>query len=377
MPFQIIRDDLTKVRAGAVVNPANPEPCFGRGLDYAVYKAAGTEKLLAERKKIGNIEPGNVAVTKGFRLKADYIIHAVGTYWIDGKRGEESIMRSCYAKALKAAEKLGLSSIAFPLLATGTYGFPKEKALEIAMDEIGRFLENSEMMVCLVVFDSETVHLSKEIYGDIDSFIDENYVGNAIEKEYLVDETPCPQEPLRCEKERFSEEQCPFESARPQAFAGMALNAADFCEAVADSQKSRKKTEKTKGTAKLQKNFEEVIANLDKSFMEMVFTYADERGLTDVEVQKRSNIDKRAFSKLKCGTTRNPSKSTAMALAVGLRLSLDETMDLLARAGYALSPCSRQDLIVRYFIMNEAYDINEINIALFEHNEPTLGTQVA
>ncbi len=125
--------------------------------------------------------------------------------------------------------------------------------------------------------------------------------------------------------------------------------------------------------ARDERSLDDVIGNLDKTFMELVFSFADERGMTDVEVQKRANLDRKAFSKLKCGTTKNPSKSTALALAVALKLSLDDTKDLLSRAGYALSPCSRQDLIVRYFIEKEAYDIYEINVALFEHGEAMLG----
>ena len=125
------------------------------------------------------------------------------------------------------------------------------------------------------------------------------------------------------------------------------------------------------------KSLDDVVSNLDKTFMEMVFSFADEKGMTDVEVQKRANLDRKAFSKLKCGTTKNPSKGTALALAVALELNLDETKDLLSRAGFALSPCSKQDLIVQYFIEREAYDIYAINVALFEHGEQLLGTQIS
>ena len=123
------------------------------------------------------------------------------------------------------------------------------------------------------------------------------------------------------------------------------------------------------------RSLEDVVKNLDKSFMELVFSFADQKGFTDVEVQKKANLDRKAFSKLKCGTTKNPSKSTALALAVALELNLDDTKDLLSRAGWALSPCSKQDLIVQYFIERKAYDIYEINLALFEHGEPLLGMQ--
>jgi transcriptional regulator with XRE-family HTH domain len=121
------------------------------------------------------------------------------------------------------------------------------------------------------------------------------------------------------------------------------------------------------------RSLDDAIRNLDKSFMELVFSFADARGLTDVEVQKRAHLDRKAFSKLKCGTTKNPSKATALALAVALELNLDDTRDLLSRAGLALSPCSKQDLIVQYFIEKEAYDLNMINIALYDHGEQPIG----
>ena len=348
MPFQIVRNDLTKMNVDVIVNPANPGAVIGRGTDCAVYEAAGREKLLAERRKIGLIEPGYVAVTPGFKLKAKNIIHAVGTFWNGGDSNEERTMRICYKNVFAAALKLKAESIAFPLMASGFYGFPKEKALDIAVSEIREFLENSDMMVYLVVFDRESVQLSREIYGDIDSFIDENYVAAAINAEHIIEKPKTFRKPKKSEMMlEVEDELC-------------VKNCAEPCAPLKEA-----------------RSFDDIIVNLEKSFMEMVFTYADERGMTDVEVQKRANIDKRAFSKLKCGTTRNPSKPTALALAIALRLSLDETKDLLARAGYALSPCSRQDLIVEYFITHEAYDINEVNIALFEHNEPTLGAQVA
>lgn len=124
---------------------------------------------------------------------------------------------------------------------------------------------------------------------------------------------------------------------------------------------------------KPQKSLEDVVSNLDKSFMDLVFTYADDRGINDVELQKKACINRKVFSKLKCGTTRNPSKPTALCFAIALELSLDETRDLLSRAGLALSPCSKQDVIVQYFIEKEAYDIDTINEALFAHGVECIG----
>ncbi|MBO4609017.1 MAG: hypothetical protein J5696_04025 [Lachnospiraceae bacterium] len=122
------------------------------------------------------------------------------------------------------------------------------------------------------------------------------------------------------------------------------------------------------------RKLEDVIGDLDKTFMELVWEFADRKGITEPELQKKALIDRKAYSKLKCGTSKNPSKSTALALAIGLELNLDDTKDLLSRAGLALSPCSKQDLIVRYFIEKEMYDIDVINLTLYEYDESPLGS---
>ncbi|MBR5731850.1 MAG: macro domain-containing protein [Lachnospiraceae bacterium] len=381
MPLQIIRNDITKVKADAIVNTANPEPGFGAGVDAAVYEAAGREKLLEKRREIGVIEKGAAVITEGFDLPAKYIIHAVGTAWKDGRSGEEDVIRHCYRSIFEVAVDNDIETLAIPLLASGSYGFPKGIALRIALSEIESFLDGHEMEILLVVFDEKAFALSSELYGDIDSFINDNYVEEKQFEEYRAPRRPegaalsasqafagGAVEP-RQEKRFFGLHKASEKKARGAKDASVNLYAEmGYAPAPCMDMASKEAAEETE-----KRSLDDVIRNLDKTFMELVFSFADERGMTDVEVQKRANLDRKAFSKLKCGTTKNPSKSTALALAVALKLNLDDTKDLLSRAGYALSPCSRQDVIVRYFIEKEAYDIYEINVALFEHGEATLG----
>ena len=383
MPFQIVRNDITKMHVDAIVNTANPMPGYGAGIDSAVYEAAGKDKLLAKRHEVGAIDRGTSVITDGYQLPAKYIIHTVGTAWQGGKEGEEDIIRSCYRSVFTVASKNDISSLAIPLLATGSYGFPKGIALRIALSEIEAFMSVSDMDVYLVVFDEKSVSLSSELYGDIDEYINDNYVDEKNQEEY-------PGSYGRTESV----------VQRSESFAGGLASIG----AVPRFLKANK-TEKRKGSNKKaesieaafedeeemlssdmclsapileeERSLDDVVNNLDKTFMELVFSFADAKGLTDVEVQKKANLDRKTFSKLKCGTTKNPSKSTALALAVALELNLDDTKDLLSRAGLALSPCSKQDVIVQYFIEKEAYDIYEINVALFEHGEQLLGTQVS
>ena len=195
MPFRIIRNDITKVRADAIVNTANPEPIYAGGTDSAIYHAAGARRLLAERKKIGCIEPGEAAVTKAFRLPAKFIIHTVGPAWMDGNNGEFELLASCYRKSLLLAHHLGCRSIAFPLISTGVYGFPKDKALEIALAEFSAFLRDEEtddedagMDITLVVFDRKAFELSSDLVADVGQYIDENYVETRRAEEYRYEE---------------------------------------------------------------------------------------------------------------------------------------------------------------------------------------------
>ena len=366
MPFQIIRNDITKMHVDAIVNTANPMPSYGAGIDTAVYEAAGAKKLLAKRREIGAIDPGFAVITDGYDLPAKYIIHTVGTAWQGGSYGEEEVIRNCYRNVFKIAVENDIESLAIPLLASGSYGFPKGIALRIALSETEAFMADHDLELFLVVFDEKSFALSSELYGDIDEYINDNYVEEKTFDEYPSYDAPRAARPLFAAMSMTGAALSSQKQSRRKTFSRASDEAVSYeenaCEMMCDSPMPAK-------------SLDDVVKNLDKTFMELVFSFADAKGMTDVEVQKKANLDRKAFSKLKCGTTKNPSKSTALALAVALELSLDDTKDLLSRAGLALSPCSKQDVIVRYFIEREAYDIYEINVALFEHGEQLLGSR--
>ena len=377
MPFQIIRNDITKMQLDAIVNPANPIPGYAAGIDSAVYKAAGEEKLLRRRQEIGAIAPGSSFITDGYNLPAKYIIHTVGTAWQGGNSDEEIIIRKCYRSIFKLAIEHHILSLAIPLLASGSYGFPKGIALRIALSEIESFMSENDIELYLVVFDEKSYSLSTELYGDIDEYINKHYVEEKISEEYSAsyDRGKSSNDPVRVSSVYGAPIGLGFsESNRRKTY--------DFENEALDDKADNGREEcilayisPEKYLVSEVRSLEDAVKNLDKSFMELVFSFADQKGLSDVEVQRKANLDRKAFSKLKCGTTKNPSKSTALALAFALELNLDDTKDLLSRAGWALSPCSKQDLIVQYFIEREAYDIYEINLALFEHGEQLLGMQ--
>ena len=381
MPFQIIRNDITKVTADAIVNTANPEPVYAEGTDFAIYTAAGAEELLAERRKIGPIKTGDAAATPAFRLSARYIIHTVGPVWQGGDHGELEDLSSCYRNSLLLAAQLHCESIAFPLISAGVYGFPKDWALKIAMQEIQAFLLDHEMDVTLVVFNKEAFELSTGLVRDVRQYIDDNYAGIQSRAEYgsfhdTIDASR--------RRRRMAEEIRSISAARPnfpteESDMAQDREVPDRSWRYSDRKEAReKKAARAKKPSSLpglrpKKDLSDLMTHLGETFQERLLRMIDEKGLTDAEVYKNANVDRKLFSKIRCNPNYKPGKRTAVALAVALHLNLDETVDLLGRAGLALSPGSVSDLIVRYCIENGIYDIYEINLLLFEYDQPLLG----
>ena len=341
MPFKIIRDDITKVKADAIVNPANPEPVICGGVESAIYEAAGKEKLLEARKELGRLQPGKVGVTEAFNLAAKYIVHVSGLYWKGGNSFEARCLKECYEKALKAALDKGCKSIAFPLLGTGTYGFPKDIGLDVAVSTFTEFLEEYEMEITLVVFDNEAVNVSGKLAYEVKSFIDDKYAHEVLETEYKKDRNiECYELP----NERFH------------------LLLKEETYDVLDNACT-----KDTFSAKQPGSLEAALKNIYKeSFEKHLQQLINKKGLRNSEVYAAANISKQYFSKLLKGQVK-PSKDKMLALAVGLRLNMDEVVDFLRIAGYALSPISQTDTVVEYFIRKQEYNVLKINIVLFDY----------
>ena len=341
MPFKIIRDDITKVKADAIVNPVNPEVCIGGGVESAIYEAASKEKLLEARKELGRLHPGKVGVTEAFNLDAKYIVHVSGLYWKGGNSFEARCLKECYEKALKAALDKGCKSIAFPLLGTGTYGFPKDIGLDVAVSTFTEFLEEYEMEITLVVFDNEAVNVSGKLVDEVRSFVDDKYVKEALEAEYKEDRNI----------ERY---------ALPNERFHLLLKEETYD--VPDNTCTKETF-----SAEPSGSLEAALKNIYKeSFEKHLQQLINKKGLKNSEVYAAANISKQYFSKLLKGQVK-PSKDKMLALAVGLRLNMDETADFLRIGGYALSPISQTDTVVEYFIRKQEYNVLKINIVLFDY----------
>jgi len=343
MPLKIIRSDITKTRVDAIVNAANTNLQMGGGVCGAIFNAAGAAQLQAACDALSPIQTSEAVITSGFALPAKHVIHTAGPVYRDGKQGEEALLRACYTNALDLARKHGCKSVAFPLISSGIYGYPKDEALSVATSTIGDWLLHNDMNVSLVVFDKTAFSLSQELLGEVKAFIDENYVD---ERETTY------------RRRRVHFEDC--ESFIVGATAEPSMD-------------SMKMKSIPVPTGKQKSKLAETIVRLDESFSTTLLRLINAKGKTDVEVYKRANIDRKLFSKIRTGKGYMPSKKTAVALAVALELSRDETDDLLERAGFALSRSVLFDVIVEYFITQGKYDIYEINNALFEYDQQLLG----
>lgn len=346
MPFKIIRNDITKVSADVIVNTANPKPVVGGGTDRAIYEAAGKKKLLLERQKIGSIERGEIAVTSAFDLKAKYIIHTVGPEWTDGSHHEFDILTMCYTNSLSKAIELGCDSIAFPLISTGVYGFPKDKALQIAVTVFSKFLLENDISILLVVFDKKSFQLSGKIVGTIDSYIDANYVKQKQSAEYSRGSRIFTRDAEPQIDESIYEDEDFDESINMMPEALMLMPSISF---------------------------DDMINHIGPSFHDRLFELIDQTGIDNKDVWKLANLDRKHFSKIQCDANYHPKKKTVMALCIALKLDLEQSKDLLARADWAFSPNSKVDLIVQKAIVDKQYDIIQLNLVLFKYTNEYLG----
>lgn len=344
MPLKIIREDITRLECDAIVNSANSTLLGGGGVDGAIHAAAG-RGLLDECATLGGCRTGEAKITRGYNLPSKYVIHTVGPVWSGGKNGEENLLRSCYRSSLAIAKEKDFDSIAFPLISSGVYGYPKEDAFRIASEEIERFLSQSDMLVFLVIFDRESYVISKKLYDGISSYIDDIYAKEKLKENGLSKKIHLPGKFL-CRAEVM--EECATCESEPFA-------------------------KKAAGAGAKKSSLDEALKAIDESFSEVLLRKIDERGMSDSECYKKANIDRKLFSKIRSDRLYRPSKTTAIAFAIALELSLKETKEMLMKAGFALSHSNKFDIIIEYFITNKNYNIFEINEALFAFDQTLLG----
>ncbi len=351
MPLEIIRADITTLHVDAIVNAANETLLGGGGVDGAIHRAAGPQ-LLAECRTLGGCKTGEAKLTRGYHLPAKYVIHTVGPVWQGGGCGEEALLTAAYRNSLLLAEEHHCESVAFPLISAGVYGYPKAQAIRVAVNTISAFLTDHELRVLLVIFDRAAFQISEQLFAGVQAYIDQHYVDAHTDDRSLQ---------LR-RMERYAAAKRPAFDQAPSCCEEAAPYAAPFPGTCGQSAAEGSESD-----------LQHLLQQLDEGFADMLFRKIDEKGMKDSDCYKRANVDRKLFSKIRSNPQYRPSKATALAFAVALELSPEETAELLQKAGYALSHASKFDVIVEYFILHRNYNIFEINEALFAFDQKLLG----
>ena len=374
MPLQIVRNDITKMSVDAIVNAANTSLLGGGGVDGCIHRVAGPE-LLAECRTLGGCETGSAKITKGYRLPCRYVIHAVGPIWRDGKHQEKALLESCYRTSLQLAKEYDCRLLAFPLISSGIYGYPKDQALKVAVDVISSFLLENEMMVYIVIFDRAAYQISEKLFADIAAYIDDRYVNEHTDSReeqrrrrgYVAELYPgkamtLEERAASWRGEASEDGESMVAEPDPDACIREALEAPESPMMAEASLKSCRSL-----------SLEEALGEIDESFSEMLLRKIDESGMTDAQCYKKANIDRKLFSKIRSDKFYKPSKPTVLAFALALKLPFDELQEMLAKAGFTMSHSSKFDIIVEYFVERGNYNVYEINEALFAFDQSLIG----
>jgi len=344
MPLQIVRNDITKMKVDAIVNAANSSLLGGGGVDGCIHRAAGPE-LLAECRTLGGCVTGSAKITGAGKLTCKYVIHAVGPRWLDGKHGERDQLISCYRTSLELAKEKGCETVAIPLIASGIFGYPKDQALRVAIDTISDFLLSNDMTVYIVIFDKKAYRISGKLFADITEYIDDNYVDEH------TDDYAARLSRMNALRDAIVPESASYEEADEAVEQILSMPLA--------AQKAM--------------SLDDALTQIDESFSEMLLRKIDESGMTDAQCYKKANVDRKLFSKIRSDKLYKPSKTTALAFALALELPLEETKDMLMKAGFALSHSNKFDIIIEYFIQSGNYNVFEINEALFAFDQSLIG----
>lgn len=374
MPLEIVRNDITAMKVDVIVNSAHPTPEVGGGVDYAIHRAAGPE-LIAERRKIGDIATGTAFITPAFQLQAKYVVHTVGPIWQDGKTGQRKQLADCYTKSMELALENKCTSIAFPLISAGVFGCPAEIAIATAVQAVKEFLAEHEMQVYLVVFDRKAFKISSTLFDDVQDYLDKNYLEELFDEEIRIEE----------QRRRRSALELPALGDEPPECDGEGMMESLPVEAAPAPKRAAKRRPAAKGksapdllqaksvASKKPRALSDLVEETDDTFSEALLRLIDAKGKKDPEIYKRANVDRKHFAKIRKNPNYQPSKATALALAIALELNLDETKDFIGRAGYAISHSNKTDIIVEYFIERKDYDIFTINETLFAFGQACLG----
>lgn len=326
MPFKIISSDITKLSVDAVVNPTDQYYSGGGGVDRAIHEICGEELRIAT-EKMGKLHLGEVRATEGFSLPARYIIHTSSPHWTGRSRLELDLLGSCYRNSIELSSLLGLKTIAFPLIASRGKHFPNEVAFTVAVNAINEALKEHPLLNVYLV-----------LYKDNNKIIPDKLMALVSESlgEYVPDEDYLS-EIIDGDEQR---EECTLCS--PSIMSRDDINAL------------------------IEKPTEQNLSKItvDESFSEMLKRLMEEKKVPNTFLQDELALSAPGLWKILKGKS-NPQKLTVFALAIALKLDLDDTKELLMKAGYAINQSSLEDIILASLISNGIYDRYTIDNLLY------------
>ena len=391
MPFQIIRGDITTLPVDAIVNAADPTLLGGGGVDGAIHRAAGPMLVKACQSRYPEgCKTGEAKITPAYRLPCKKVIHTVGPIWHGGNKGEKEQLISCYQKSLELATAYDCHSVAFPLISSGAYRYPKEEALQVAVDTITAFLKDHDLDVYLVIFQKSDYQISPKLAEAVSSYWKEiasgevnlrlekeetllDHLASKLESLYLKMPESMEEEPQETEDAICNFEVAPSTAPKANDRGKRIASVEQKIDQLTHWRSPKKEIQQEKVVSACMAEVEAAdFSDLEESFSSMVLRKIDEKGMTDPECYKKANLDRKLFSKIRSHEDYQPSRATALALGIALELPLSELQELLGKAGYTLSHARRADVIVEYFVKKGIYDIYKINQVLFDFEEPTI-----
>lgn len=365
MPFKIVREDITKIKCDAIVNPTNEDLEPGGGVDAAIHKAAG-EELYEMCQSIGGLSVGRAKITPAYNLSCKYIIHTVGPWWNGGNSSEKEYLQSCYKEALKIAKGTKCESVAFPLISSGLYGYPKDQVLKVALEVIKEFLYENDMLIYIAVYDKAEYSLSEKLSLDVAAYIDNHYEEEKMDARFEYN---------RCFRYRDFEDVVEEPPSYSIEFVEEDYYSEDACEdrALFDEEEGSFPTSHwreqsipdfgSKGSI-----FRHMYDGFSLTLMKLI----DEKGMDDVECYKKANVSRQTWYKILNDPNYKPNKKTIISFAIALELGIEDTQKLLATAGFILSKSNKFDIIIMYCIVKKIYDVSEIDSILFQYDQETL-----
>lgn len=360
----INNSDVPYIFADAILSTMDVTKPAGRGADYYM-GMSDYMVIMSMREKLGDIPSGKIEVTPSVGSYSNIVLHTTAPCW-DGSEKNKELLKKCYENAIIEAERYGCKSIMLPMIGQNTQGIPEDVIWKTSLSVAKKHALNSDIHIYIAMPDKNK---DKNFEGLQEYFLN------------IISSSSSHKEMYEPHKKAHMTGLCGSAVQVVQPFCSRNINLND-CELPAwHNRENKSRSEDDEDTAyelasfpiEVDRDLEDALKDVDDSFSVYLMKLIEASGKNHVEIYRKANMDRKLFSKLKNNRDYKPKKNTAIALAISLELSLDETQEFIGKAGYILTHSSPTDIIVEYFIKKENYDIFAINEVLYNYDLPLLG----